>query len=186
MLRAPCSTLTSSVVFLAFALLASANPAHATDPEEFCNEHDALVSQLMGKPHYERQALLLADELPSQRHRLELFMNAGEGGRHTYSLLRTRRGGSKACIVSAGLVEKHDRDRYGHNHLTLNDENDPDSFEFVVCDGQYVIYRKTADTKIAPSVDVCANVKALTLSPRLVVSYGTIAEDHRADIPWPR
>jgi len=186
MLRTPCPIPVRYAGLLALTLLTTSSAVQATDPEEFCNEHDALVSQLTGKPHYERQALLLADELPSQRHRLELFMNAGEGGRHSYSLLRTRRGGSKACIVSAGLVEKRDRDRYGHNHLTLNDENDPDSFEFVACDGQYVIYRKTADTKIGPSVDVCTNVKDLTLSPRLVVSYGTIAEDNRADIPWPR
>lgn len=186
MLRTPCSTVTHSVGLLAFALLVPASPAQATDPEEFCNEHDTLVSQLTGKPHYERQALLLADELPSQRHRLELFMNAGEGGRHTYSLLRTRRGGSRACIVSAGLVTKHTRDRHGHNHLTLADENDPYSFEFVSCDEQYVIYRKSAVTQIEPSVDVCANVEALTLSPRLVVSHGRITKDNRAEIPWPR
>lgn len=164
----------------------TSHPASATDPEEICIEHDALISQLTGKPHFERQALLLMDEIPSQRHRIELFMNSGEGGRHSYSLVRTRRGGSEACIVSAGLVEGRDTDTFGHPHLTLKDENDPETFDFVGCDGRYVMFRTTALTEVGESVDVCENVKALALTPRLVVSYGQIAEDHRAEIPWPK
>jgi len=158
--------------------------AHATDPEELCEDHDKLVAQLTGKPHFERQALLLADELPSQRHRLELFMNAGEGGRHTYSLLRTRRGGNEACLVTAGLIAGRSKDTHGHPHMTLSDENDPEMFEFVGCGGKYVILR--SDVEVGPEIDVCESMKTLALTPRVVVSFGTIASDKRPNIPWPK
>lgn len=183
MLRTPCSTLRCFAGFLSFLLLISTSPAHATDPEELCNEHDILVSQLTGKPHYERRALLLADELPSQRHRLELFMNAGEGGRHTYSLLRTRRGGNETCIVTAGLIAGRTMDKHGHPHITLNDENDPEMFEFIGCDGRYVILRSGID--VSTEIDICKNVETLAQTPRVVVSFGRIALDRRSEIPWP-
>lgn len=171
------------VLLIALAMSAAGSDAHATDPEELCNDHDTLVSQLTGKPHFERQALLLKDELPSQRHRLELFMNAGEGGRHTYSLLRTRRGHTEACIVTAGLIAGRTQDKFGHPHMMLNDENDPETFEFVGCDGRYVILRSGID--VGPEIDICKNMETLARTPRVVVSFGQIAQDHRSEIPWP-
>lgn len=175
---------TRRLLLTAIVVLAAGSVAHATDPEELCTDHDKLVEQLTGKPHFERQALLLADELPSQRHRLELFMNAGEGGRHTYSLLRTRRGGDESCIVTAGLVAGRTKDKHGHPHMTLNDENDPEKFEFVGCDGRYVILR--TEVEIGPEIDVCKNMKTLARTPRVVVSFGKIASDNRSGIPWPK
>lgn len=174
----------SNQIFLVAIVLFAGTSAHATDPEELCEQHDKLVAHLTGKPHFERQALLLADELPSQRHRLELFMNAGEGGRHTYSLLRTRRGGNETCLVTAGLVAGRSRDSYGHPHISLRDENDPEMFEFVGCDGKYVILR--SDVEIGPEIDVCASMQTLAKTPRVVVSFGTIANDNRSGIPWPK
>lgn len=171
------------VLLATLLLFAGSQSARATDPEEWCNEHDTLVAQLTGKPHYERRALLLADELPSQHHRLELFMNAGEGGRHTYSLLRTRRGGNETCIVTAGLIEGRTMDKHGHPHITLNDENDPEMFEFVGCDGRYVILRSGVD--VGSEIDVCKSMETLAQTPRVVVSFGKIAQDRRSEIPWP-
>lgn len=182
-----CGTLVSGFVFAAVFLLCSPNTrlAHATDPEDLCNSHDTLVGQLTGKPHYERQALVLKDEIPSQRHDLELFMNAGEGGRHSYSLIRTRRNAEETCIVSAGLVGDRSKDRQGHPQMLLRDENDPDVFRFTTCNGYYVMTRTGPNVTVGPDVDVCAEVKALSHTPRLVVSYGRIVTDNRDHIPWP-
>lgn len=170
----------------ALATFSSIRQAHATDPEEYCGEHDALVSLLIGKPHFERRALLLKDELPSQRHKFELFMSTGESGLHTYSLVRTRRGGSEACIVTTGVIKTPDKDRFGHPHLTLVDENDPDIFEYIGCDGRYVILRKSTGLAVGAGVDICASVRTLAHTPRLVVSYGTVTQDNRSEIPWPQ
>jgi hypothetical protein len=175
------------ILFAVTVLLCLLNTrlALATDPEELCNAHDTLVEQLSGKPHYERQALILKDEIPSQRHDLELFMNAGEGGRHSYSLIRTRRNAERTCIVSAGLIGDPSKDRQGHPQMLLRDENDPEIFRFTTCNGLYVLTRTGPNVKVGPDVDVCANVKALSHTPRLVVSYGRIVTDNRDQIPWP-
>jgi len=170
-------------LFLVLGITASsmltAPQAAATDPEAICDNRDVLVSMLVGKPHFERQALVLKDEMPLQGHRLELFMNSGEGGRHSYSLIRVRGGEEIACILTAGLVAGKTKDAQGQAHITLNDENDADIFEIVICPSHYVI------TRAASTDNVCENTEKRAEAGRLIASYGRIITDNRAAIPWP-
>ena len=71
-------------------------------------------------------------------------------------------------------------------HLTLKDENDPEVFELVGCKNRYVIVRTTGRATVDSEVDICANMVALSNTPRLIVSYGTITQDNRDQIPWPQ
>jgi hypothetical protein len=169
------------VVIVASALLmAIAMPsAWAIHPSEHCDLRDKLVGLFTGKPHYERQAMVMIDELPGEGHHLELFMNSGEGRRHSYTLIRIRRGGNIACIISAGLVGSRSQDQRGRSHLNLNDENDPEVIEIVTCHKHYVMTRTIVEE------DVCTLMVGLSSATRFIVSYGRILEDYRASIPWP-
>ena len=153
--------------------------ASATDPEAICEPPDVLASMLTGKPHFERQALVLQDEMPGQGHRLELFMNSGEGGRHSYTLLRVRRGEKVACILTAGIVAGRKTDAEGYSHITLNDENDADTFELVDCPSHYVITRSVSKE------NVCEDTGKRAALGRFIASYGQILKDNRTAIPWP-
>lgn len=174
---------TCVAVALSLALAPAAQfgttPAKATNPYEVCDGYEALARKLTGKPHYESQALVLQDEMPGQGHRLELFMNSGEGGRHSYTLLRIRREQTKVCIVTAGLVAGKSRDANGYDHLMLEDEMDPVVFDAVTCKGRYVITREPAEQ------DVCLLAITALADKHVVVSFGQILEDRRAEIPWP-
>lgn len=167
------------VHLFAFLVAVSAPEAWATHSQANCDQRDKLLSLLSGRPHYEQQALVMMDELPGQGHRLELFMNSGEGGRHSYTLLRIRRGGNQACIVSAGVIASKSQDKRGRSHLNLNDENDPDVFDIVTCHRHYIITRAFVDK------DVCDLKERLYGTSSFIVSYGRIHEDHRTLIPWP-
>ncbi|GAB4226333.1 MAG: hypothetical protein Kow0032_03770 [Methyloligellaceae bacterium] len=166
----------------AFLLLAagSAGVAQATDPKAICDEREKIVALLDGKPHFERQVFVLQDEYPGQGHRLELFANDGEGGRYSYSLLRIRKGGNIACILTAGLVSGRQRDAHGNLHVTLNDEIDPDTFQVVVCGAGYVI------TKGIVKANVCESPQRLEYPDGFVASFGRILQDHREDVSWPK
>lgn len=167
------------VHFFAFLVAVSTPEAWATNPRANCDQQDKLIALLSGRPHYERSALVVIDELPGQGHRLELFMNSGEGGHHSYTQLRIHRGGDLACIVSAGVVVRKLQDKQGRSHLILNDENDPDVFDIVTRHGYYVMTRAFVDE------DVRAPMELLYGTSSFIVSYGRIVEDHRASIPWP-
>jgi len=169
----------SLVLGLAATTMLAAPRALATNPEAICQNRDVLASTLVGKPHFEKQALVLKDEMPLQGHQLELFMNSGEGGRHTYTLLRVRRGEKIACILTAGLVAGKSTDTHGQAHLMLEDENDPDTFEVVICSAHYVI------TRAVIADNVCEDTGKRAAAGRLIASYGRITADNRATIPWP-
>lgn len=155
-----------------FALL-SGGAAKATDPNRHCNFHDLLLEDLRGPPHFERRVLILRDKMPDQGHRFALFMNKGERGRHSYTLLRTRRGKKTTCIVSAGLIGETSVDEDGHKNVELIDENDPETFTLTTRDNSYEIIRSFEEEWIS---DIMLEWFG-TRTP--VVSYGRIMEDHR-------
>jgi len=81
----------------------------ATDPSAVCDKREKLIAKLSDRPHFEREALVLLDGVPGQGHRIELFMNSGEGGRHSYTMLRTLQEthrGPGCRDGSAAFVEK--------------------------------------------------------------------------------
>lgn len=145
----------------------------ATDPERHCAPRDRLVPLLTGKPHNEKQALVLKDQMPSQGHLFELFLNRGEGGRHSFTLIRTRRGAKITCIVSAGLVDRPYTDERDRAHLVLKDEGHPEALDIITCEGLYVITKKFEEKKI------CKYLMELYGADSVVVSYGRIVIDRR-------
>ncbi len=151
----------------------------ATDPSANCDKREKLVAQLSDRPHFEREALVLLDGVPGQGHRIELFLNSGEGGRHSYTMLRTLRGAHQTCIVSAGAIGSSSTDKRARSHLILKDENDNEVFDIITCEGRYVITREFVDE------DVCALMEQLFHETKFVVSYGRVLKDNRASIPWP-
>lgn len=156
----------------------SAVPARATDPRWTCGTHDGLAATLTGKPHYERQVLVMQDAMPGQGHRFELFLNDGGTDRHSYTLLRTRKGTGRTCIVSAGLANGNRTDERHRAHIQLTDENDPDIYTIIICEKVYVITRFVSDERM------CDSVHAVYGTKDKVSSYGRILEDHRDVIPW--
>jgi hypothetical protein len=166
-------------ICVSLCLLAVGVDAYATDVEKHCDQRSRLVELLIKPPHYEQQALVLQDKMPGQGHRLELFMNSGENGRHSYTMIRTRRNSNRTCIVSAGLVKERHIDRGGREHLKLADENDPDSYEVITCHSYYVITRTFLEE------DICDKMIELYGVSSPVASYGDVLEDKRKMIPWP-
>jgi hypothetical protein len=157
---------------LALVLLA-ANIAWATHPEEECVPRPQWESLLTGPPHYERLVLVLQDQMPSQGHRLELFAATGRQGRASYTLLRSRTGETRSCIVSAGVLGDATVDARGLRHQQLLDEADPDRFDIITCHGHYVI------TRTFTEVEICNRMIELYGTPAPVVSYGNVERDER-------
>ncbi len=161
------------VGLLAVSLLYALD-GHATHPRKHCDVRDRLVGLFTAHPHHERLALVLRDEKSGQGHRLELFMNNGEGGRHSYTLIRIRQNEDKACIVSAGLVGADYGDRSGCEYLELFDENDPDIYDLVTCYSYFMVVRTF------PEQELRDRLLELFGYTALIASFGPIAEDNRA------
>jgi hypothetical protein len=152
----------------------SAMETRATDPIIHCAPRDEFVPLLTGPPHREQQTLVLQDQMPEQGHRFELFMNMVKGEHHSYTLLRTRTGGNRACIVTAGLVGRSKTDERGRDWIELFDENHPDTFNVITCEGLYVITRKFEEEEL------CNYLRRFYGSDTMTVSYGRIVKDLRA------
>lgn len=167
------ATLAILMAALAILPILRASPALATHPEHHCASYDRLVASLTGKPHYERRGLVLKDEMSGQGGQFELFANSGEGGRNSYTLIRTRPGSRLTCIVTAGLVGASYIDNFGRTHLLLRDENDPDTFDVITYEHLYVITRTFEDPDIAAYLLDRYEIEAL------IVSYGKILDDRR-------
>lgn len=167
-------------MYLMIGMLLLPLDGNASHPGKHCDSHDRLVALLVGYPHYERQALVLRDELPSQGHLLELFMNSGEHSRHSYTLIRTREHDGKACIVSAGLVHDKKIDNRDCENLSLADENHPDIYNVMICQSVCNITRTFIEG------DVSEKMFELYGSKSLVAAYGQILENNLMSISWPK
>lgn len=157
---------------LALVLLAI-EVAWATHPEEECAPRPQWESLLTGPPHYERLVLVLQDRMPGQGHRLELFTATGRQGRASYTLIRTRTGETRSCIVTAGLLGAATVDAQGLRHQQLLDETDPDLFDVITSHDLYVITRTFAEEEIGERMIERYG------TPAPVVSYGHVERDER-------